>query len=651
MVLVSLINFLFMQLKHPELLYALFLLLIPILIHLFQLRKFKKESFTNVAFLKNLKLKTRKSSQIKKWLILCSRLLFLSFLIFAFTQPYYSKNNSVNTTQETVIYLDNSFSLQAKGKEGELLKRAIQSLIQEVPENSVFSLVTNNNTYKNTNLNAIKKELLQTKYSANQLNYKSALLKSESLFSNSKDTNKNIIFISDFQQSSTLFNDNQKDYNLQLVKLEAESKNNIFVDSLYISKRNTNTLELAIKLKGEASKNTTIPISLYNKNVLVTKSSTENLENDTLYFTIPTSQTFEGVFKIEDEGLTFDNDFYFSINKQDFISVLEISDSGNASFLNRIFTDDEFIFTTKSINNLDYSIIENQNFIVLNELKTIPQSLISSLNQFQKNGGSISIIPNREANIDTYNLALKQFKIGSFNTLNSNKKSVTTINYSHPIFANNVFEKQVKNFQYPNVSSFLTSNFKNTSNLLSFEDQSSFLVSKNNVYVFSSALNKNNSNFTLQNLVVPTFYNMALQSLQPQQLYYKVGNTETITVTSKLNKDVVLSLKNNSANFIPLQQQQKNKVIIKTEALPEDSGNYNITNKEAILKTVSYNYSSKESKLNYYNLDAFSNVNKTINSVFSTLKSDIKIHELWKWFVIFALFFLCIEMLLIKFLK
>jgi hypothetical protein len=640
-----------MQLKHPELLYALFLLLTPILIHLFQLRKFKKEAFTNVAFIKDLKLKTRKSSQIKKWLILCSRLLFLAFLVLAFAQPYYSKNNAINTTQETVIYLDNSFSLQAKGKEGELLKRAIQSLIQEVPENSVFSLVTNNNTYKNTSLNAIKKELLQTNYSSSQLEYKSALLKSESLLSNSKNSNKNIIFISDFQQSSTLFNRNKKDYNLQLVKLEAESKNNIFIDSLYISKRNTNTLELAIKLKGETSKNTTIPVSLYNKNLLVTKSSTENLENDTLYFTIPTSQTFEGVFKIEDEGLTFDNEFFFNINKQDFISVLEIKDSDDTSFLNRIFTDDEFIFTSKSINTLDYSLIGNQNFIVLNELKTIPQSLIPSLNKFHKNGGSITIIPHQETNIDTYNLALKQFNIGSFKTLNPNKKSVTTINYSHPIYANNVFEKQVKNFQYPAVSRFLNSSFKNTSNLLNFEDQSPFLVSKNNVYIFTSSLNIKNSNFTLQNIVVPTFYNMALQSLQPQQLYYTVGNAETITVASKLNNDAVLSLENKIANFIPLQQKQKNKVIITTESLPESAGNYNITNKETIFKTVSYNYNTKESKLNYHNLDLLNNVNETISSVFNTLKSDLKIHELWKWFVIFALLFLCIEMLLIKFLK
>lgn len=109
-----------MQFKHPELLYALFLLVIPIIVHLFQLRKFKKVPFTNVAFLKAATLKTRKSAQIKKWLILCTRMLVLAALVFAFAQPFTSKTDVLNTKKETVIYLDNSFSMQAKGNNGEL---------------------------------------------------------------------------------------------------------------------------------------------------------------------------------------------------------------------------------------------------------------------------------------------------------------------------------------------------------------------------------------------------------------------------------------------------------------------------------------------------------------------------------------------------
>ncbi|KAA3624399.1 MAG: hypothetical protein DWP94_03545, partial [Flavobacterium sp.] len=95
-----------MQFKHPEVLYALFLLLIPILIHLFQLRRFQKVDFTNVAFLKKVTIQTRKSSQLKKWLTLLLRLLALACIILAFAQPFTASVSALNTEKETVLYID-----------------------------------------------------------------------------------------------------------------------------------------------------------------------------------------------------------------------------------------------------------------------------------------------------------------------------------------------------------------------------------------------------------------------------------------------------------------------------------------------------------------------------------------------------------------
>ena len=141
-----------MQFKYPELLYALFLLLIPILVHLFQLRRFEKIPFTNVKFLKEVILQTRKSSQIKKWLILCTRMLALAALIFAFAQPYFANRDIVKTDKETVIYLDNSFSMQSKGEKGDLLKRAVQELLNTVPEEEEVSIFSNTETFKNTTI-------------------------------------------------------------------------------------------------------------------------------------------------------------------------------------------------------------------------------------------------------------------------------------------------------------------------------------------------------------------------------------------------------------------------------------------------------------------------------------------------------------------
>ena len=41
----------------------------------------------------------------------------------------------------------------------------------------------------------------------------------------------------------------------------------------------------------------------------------------------------------------------------------------------------------------------------------------------------------------------------------------------------------------------------------------------------------------------------------------------------------------------------------------------------------------------------------SITQLFDTIKRDSKINELWKWFAIFALVFLIIEMLILKYLK
>src|SRR5680860_782391 len=98
-----------MQFKYPELLWALFLLLIPIIIHLFQLRRFQKTPFTNVKFLKKVVSESRRSNVLKKWLLLLTRLVMLAGLVIAFAQPFLADQSALQQ-KETVIYLDDSFS-------------------------------------------------------------------------------------------------------------------------------------------------------------------------------------------------------------------------------------------------------------------------------------------------------------------------------------------------------------------------------------------------------------------------------------------------------------------------------------------------------------------------------------------------------------
>ncbi|WP_034040230.1 BatA domain-containing protein [Wocania ichthyoenteri] len=641
-----------MQFKHPELLYALFLLLIPIIVHLFQLRKFKKVAFTNVAFLKEATLKTRKSSQIKKWLILCTRLLLLAVIVFAFAQPFTSKVDALNTKKETIIYLDNSFSMQAKGNNGELLKRAVQDLINNVPENENISLFTNNVVYKNTTIKAIKNDLLQLDYTASNLTTEAIILKSNTFFNNKTNTLKNTILISDFQYNTNEINIEKDSLNnLYFVKLLPVNSNNVSVDSAYVSNTSPTQIELTVQLKQSGNSIENVPVSLFNNDNLIAKTSVEINDEASTTFTLPVNEIINGKLTINDTHLQFDNSLFFNINNASKINVLSINESDD-SFLKRIYNATEFNYTSTSINQLNYNLLDSQHLIILNELNTIPNALISAIKAFTDQGGSLIVIPSKDITKTSYNALLLNHAI-YFNDVITTEKRITTINYSHPLYSNGVFEKQVRNFQYPKANSFYNVTSNVASKVLSFEDNKAFLYQNQNTFIFTSALNSANSNFKNSPLIVPTLYNIAKFSFKIPQLYYTIGEENRFDVDIKLQQDDILSLVNDDINMIPKQQYFNNKVAINTSENPLISGTYSIKNRAKTIANVSYNYNRNESDLVYSNLSNLegATVSNSITEIFDTLKSDSKINALWKWFVIFALALLLIEMLILKYFK
>lgn len=640
-----------MQFKHPEILYALFLLLIPIIIHLFQLRKFQKVDFTNVAFLKEATLQTRKSSQIKKWLILFTRMLLLAAIIIAFAQPYRSKLTDIKAKSETVIYLDNSFSMQAKGDQGELLKRAVQDLISNVPEDEPITLFTNDDIFKNTSIKAIKNELLQIDYSATSLPLDAALLKMNSQFAKRNDNLRHLVLISDFQDNNSNTLEIDSISNVNFVKLEPVNRFNISIDSAYISSTNASNLELSVQLKNNGEIIENLPVSLYDEDKLIAKTSVKLEGTETTTFSLPINTAINGKIVIDDSALQFDNTLYFNLNLNEKTNVLSINNT-NDSFLKRIYTDDEFYYSSFSPNQLNYNIISDQKLIVLNELDQIPNALSSTLKAFMEDGGTLLIIPSENANTSSYNELLGSSGI-SINDLIFSEKKITTINYSHPLYNNGVFEKQVENFQYPKVNSYFPLKSGNASSVLKFENGSAFLHQKESLFIFSSALNDDNSNFKNSPLIVPTLYNIGKFSLKIPQLYFTIGEENTFDIPIHFQQDHILSLVNNENNIIPRQQQYNSKVVVTTSETPNNAGIYSVSSKDQSFVNVSYNYNRKESNMAYRSLEDFTNVSvhNTISNVFNKIKSDTKINALWKWFVIFALILLITEMLILKFFK
>lgn len=646
-----------MQFKHPEILYFLFLLVIPILVHLFQLRRFKKEYFTNVKILKELSIQTRKSSKLKKWLLLATRLLLLACVIIAFAQPFFTAKDSKNASNELYIILDNSYSMQAKGQKGELLKRAVEDLLEHAPENQNLSLLTNSENFWNTDIKSIQKELQNLKYSATAFNLESVL---NQVKARKSAFGKDVVIITDAvgleaKQLSSINND----LNTLFVVPKAEQKNNISIDSVFINQTLDNFYEIGVKLTTYGDDLKEIPIGLYNKEKLVAKTLVKlGSKSKTMNFTIP-KEDFNGYFSISDNGLDYDNQLYYSISKPEKKNVISIGETEKSNFLSRIYTSDEFKYKNFPIENLDYNSLEKQDAIVLNELKEIPQALQTTLKSFVEKGGNLVVIPATESSLSNLNSFLSNIANMQFGAVSTSEKMVTKIHFNHPLFQS-VFEKKVANFQYPNTKSAYTISSA-TPAILSYQDQTSFLTAKSNgistVYVFAAAINKVNSNFQNSPLIVPTFYNMAQNDQKTGVVAMKIGENNPFIVDAELAKDEILEVKSTSKatgeKFIPVQQILNNKAKLTFNDLPKEAGNYGIFNQNKLIKNVSFNYSRTEGNIDNSNIDALSNykIVESIESVFDTLKFDRQDTSIWKWFVFLTLLFLVLEILIQKFVK
>lgn len=639
-----------MHFKYPEILYFLFLLIIPIIVHLFQLRKFQKEYFTNVKFLKELDIKTRKSSQLKKWLLLFTRLFLLAFIILAFAQPFFNAKDVQGKHNELFVVLDNSYSMQAKGKQGELLKRSVQELLENIPEEQNFTLLTPDNSFYDTDIRSIQKDLQNLGYSTTPFSIENEMAKIKTLKPNK---GKDIIIITDGK--SVKPQDIQaldQDYNIIFSIPKAESTYNVSVDSVYIHQVLDEFYELKVKISKYGKKQDEVSVALYNQKELVAKALLPDTQNE-ITFTIP-KEDFNGYVSVEDNSLEYDNYYFFSISKPEKIRVMTIGTPAKNEFLSRIYTEEHFELINFDLKTLDYNLIESQNTVVLNELEEIPQSLIVTLKAFVENGGNVIVIPSEKSTAHNLTNFASQFGNIIFEPIQNQKKMVTKITFEHPVFRN-VFERKTENFQYPSVnSSFgIKGNFPP---ILSFEDGNAFLteIKKgiSSVYLFTAPISKENSNFLNSPLVVLSFYNMAQSHNNTGIISQFITDDNSFFVEASLLKEEILKVKNESEEFIPSQQIYNRKVQLNFNEYPKNAGNFGIYKNDELLTHIGFNYIRSESDLTQDNHTVLSGFpQKQISSIFSDLQSERTDNTVWKWFVLFGLLFLIIEILIQKFVK
>jgi len=673
-----------MQFLYPGFLWALLALAIPIIIHLFHFRRFKKVYFTNVQFLKEVKEETSARSRLRNLLVLLMRLLAVAFLVFAFAQPFLPQDTKVKQGQKAVsVYVDNSFSMEALSEDIPLLEKAKQrarEIISAYAEEDRFQVLTNDFEGRHQRLLSKEDALamvddIEIRPAVRTLDR--VLNRQKQVLESANIDNKVAYQVSDFQRNISEGLSSWQDTSLEvnLVPLQSVQENNISIDSAWFEApvqviNQTNPLVIKVKNWGsEDAENIRLSINYGGQNKPIGTLSIPAGESviDTAQMTILKTGWQEAELVITDYPIQFDDHYFFTFKVAEQVKMLSINATTPNRYLTAAFSNTNyFALDNQSSQKLNYANFSDYQLIILNDLNSISSGLSFELNQFVDNGGNLIVFPSASANIGTYNSFFNSFPANELRAYEQQSRTVGAMNTDEFIF-NDVFENNNANLKLPvTQGNYKLSQFgsRKEETLLSYRDGSPYLtkyqIGKGNLYVCAAPLDEQLNDLVRNGeIFVPMIFKMAISSGEIPQIAYKIGQNEVLEADHQISQtEQVYKLEGANGEFIPEQRIVRSSVILGVNNQVQEAGFYDLfLNENDVLHQYAFNYDRQESNLNYFNeADLKSTVGENINIISAAAKANFEqlIGErsqgivFWRWCIILALVFLALEVLLLR---
>ncbi|MDQ3050590.1 MAG: BatA domain-containing protein [Bacteroidota bacterium] len=675
---------------YPGFLFALALISIPVIVHLFNFRKFRKVYFTNVSFLKELKEETTSRSRLKHLLVLLSRILAVIFLVLAFAQPYFPAEEGKKLAAERAvsIYIDNSFSMEAVTREGTLLDQAKTKAVEiasAFKQSDRFQLLTND--FDPVNQRLISREefinaVSLVKVSPVSRKTKEIISRQADALNQTGSPEKSVVLISDFQESMTdqEFYRPDTSFSVTLVPLASGSVSNISVDSVWFTSpvvQLGQIAELNVRIRnfGELDGDA-VPVKLLINDIQKAVAGADipsgNYTDVKLTFTAASPGWQKAMISITDNPVTFDDQYYFSFPVAANSELLVINKETPGPYLAALFAEGGYFkINHSSVRQIDYSAFSDKNTIILDELATISSGLSAELVKYLDIGGTLVIIPDSTIDFESYRTFFQNMGIAPITSLVMNPEKVDKLMVEDPLFSG-VFSNNIPsgaNVDLPVVQGYYIQPGRSSGEVLMQLRSgapllSRFRAGKGEVYVFMVPFSGNRSNLARHALFVPTMYRIALLSEKTGKLAFSIGTDDRIELPAvTITGDNVFHLRNESMNFdvIPAHRSTGSGTVVSLNNQVVMAGIYELQSAGKVISMPSFNFNRDESvmrfrdatalnemieQLRLKNIAVISSTNATLTAGFTFMNEGIR---LWKYCIILVLIFLAIEILLLKF--
>ncbi len=694
-----------MTFLNPLVLFGLIGAAIPLIIHLLNLRKLRTIEFSTLTFLKELQQTKIRRLKLKQILLLIIRTLMIILIVLAFSRPAlrgtFLGGIGVHSLSTVLIILDDSFSMMSQDDEGELFKQSKESalkildLMKEGDEAYIIKLSNpeSSELVPSHDIALVKTAVRESQVSQIRNPIEPALQLASKIMSKSKNANKEIYIVSDFQK--TLFEPQDKSLNPNTPLFAEDTKfflnevgkkeiQNVGIDSLFVQTKifeKNKPINLTALIKNYGSNELkNIVASLYLDGVRVAQRSLDLSAMGTAsanFSAIPKrTGAIKGYVELETDALEFDNRRYFTINVPDKIRVTFISNPDESRFMklaltatsgensNQLFEINEYLpsrFPVVDLKKADVLIISN--------LTNISQADIQRIKIFVEEGKGLILFAPENSQLQNFNGLLSALNIPFVESIGTANFTFKELDFDHPIFEGMfVKEKKEKERQIdsPEIFTFAKRQTgKEGHTIISMSNENPFLTQHKlgigTVLVYSISPKLSWSNFPIKGIFAPIIYRSLLYSAVNENLDESIIVGKEISLKLKGHKTASVKWKlispDGSEEIISTIQKTSSGADVLQLGKLIKSGIYELSSDTNIEALLAVNVDKAESDLKKISQEEMSEYFQRFNiqeSNIVRIPTNEKIQEtvlatrygveLWKYAVILVLFLALLEM-------
>lgn len=681
-----------MTLTNPLFLIALVAVALPIVVHLFNFRRYKKVYFSNVEQLEEILTETKKQSKLKEYLVLAARILAIVFLVLAFAQPVIpNKKSPLKAGGSAVsVYVDNSFSMENMGTDGPLLEQAkdkAREIAMAYQPSDNFQLITNDvegRHFRWLSRDEFLTALDELEPSPASPTLSEMAAKQQDFLRSSPASNRFAYLLSDFQRSTSDLDQLPQDSLIltTLVPLEAQGVDNLFIRDVQIESPvaiRGSHLVVQVELEntsGQAIEDLPVKLYVQDKERAIGTVSLPAHGTASLPLTLTVEQPEPLLCHVEiaDYPITFDDRFFFTINVQEQVSALCV-EGQSQPFLRQLFEGDSLVrLLTCTDRDIDFTSLTRHDFIILNELKTIPSGLASALSEFVEWGGKLLVIPAQEIDRESYNQLLASLHAP---TLGEYKKEPSRVSELNPqsglyqgVFTDKAqFSTLHSQLELPTAQGHykLLPAGSEAEPVMRFPAGDIFLSSTEfgfgMLHLLSTPLRADMTDFPRQALFVPTFYNMALLSQPVSAFHSFIGHEEAVGLPVRIQADegtCRLSSPDGDFELIPDLRPEHDFTLLYPHNQVHTAGCYLLRQGSKVLCAHAFNYDRNESRMEFLtpsevqkgvkdnHLETYSVIRHAQKPLDQLIRAQQDARPLWRWCLLLCLLFLALETALIR---